>query len=110
MTAVKRIEMFKDKKQFIDCINKAFEVKSFGSSVESVAYEVYEKEINKNTTYFAEYLVVTFIGGAKSVRIANGNNNMANFRELGKLIDGGYYTEVDEYEALSENGFSLVVL
>ena len=108
MTIIKKIEMYRDKKVFVDNISKAFEA-SAGSSVVKIDYEVYEKDFC-GETLFQEFLVVTFRGGAKSVRNANGNSNTANFRELGKLIDGGYYDEVPFYDELEERGFLRVAL
>ncbi len=110
ITIEEKIKMFKDKKAFIDNISKAFETRPRVSSVDSISYEVYRKEIDEEHTYFAEYLVVNFFGGGLSVTIANGNSNTANFRALGNLIDGGYYTEVREYETLIDRGFTFVPL
>jgi hypothetical protein len=76
--------------------------------VTSIDYEVYKKEINEDTTYFAEYIIVNFFGGNKSVRLVNGNSCTANFREIGKLLDGGYYEEVRDYETLDDRGFTFV--
>ena len=105
MTITEKIEMYKRKKAFIDNVSKAFESCSVGTGVQSVDYEVYRKEISEDTTYFVEYLVVTFSGGGKSVRCANGNSHNANFRELGELLDGGYYDEVRDYEQILDRGF-----
>lgn len=110
MTFEEKIKMYRGKKTFIENISKAFEARPSGSTVASITYEVFKKEINVETTYFAEYLVVTFFGGAKSVRSANGNGTIANFQELAKLIDGGYYDEVRDYETILERGFERVDL
>ena len=67
------------------------------SSVAKVDLEFYE---NKESGAIQEYLVVTFDGGAISVRSANINSDTANFRELGNLIDGGYYSEVKDYREM----------
>lgn len=100
------------KKEFVDALNVAFQVRPRTHSVVKVELEVYSKVINNeyvtNHTYYQEYLVVTFSGGAKSVRNANANSNTANFREIGKLLDGGYYTEVEAYNRLEEQGFTKV--
>jgi hypothetical protein len=109
MTISEKIEMYKGKATFIAYINKAFQTSPAGSSVESVKYEVYEKDFS-GTTVFSEFLVVTFKGGAKSARNINGNSNMTNIAELGKLVNGGYYDEVEYYETLSECGFEYVAL
>ena len=108
MTITEKIEMYKNKRNFIKDISKAFETKPSKTTVTSVDYEVYKKEINEDTIYFAEYVIVNFFGGAKSVRTVNGNSNSANFRVIGELLDGGYYDEVRDYETIEDRGFSLV--
>jgi hypothetical protein len=110
MTINEKLEMFRGKKAFIDSINKAFETRPAGSSVSSVEYEVYRLDLKDDVTYFTEYLVVTFFGGGKTVRVANGNSNTANFRALGTLVDGGYYDEVGTYESLTSIGYTKVEL
>lgn len=108
------INMFKRKKAFVDGLNTAFQVQPRTHSVISVEFEVYSKQISNeyvtDYTYYQEYLVVTFSGGAKSVRSANGNSDTANFREIGKLVDGGYYDEMGLYNTLEERGFVRVEL
>lgn len=100
------------KKEFVDALNVAFQVRPRTHSVEKVELEIYSKQITNeyviDHTYYQEFLVVTFVGGAKSVRNANANSNTANFREIGKLIDGGYYAEVDFYNAMESCGFTRV--
>lgn len=108
MTITEKLEMYKGKKAFIKNVSKAFEATPRISSVTSIDYEVYRKEINEDTTYFAEYIIVNFFGGGKSVRLVNGNSCTANFREIGKLLDGGYYEENRQYETLEDNGFTFV--
>lgn len=110
MTINEKLEMYRGKKAFIDELNKAFETRPAGSSVSSVEYEVYRLDLENDVTYFAEYLVVTFFGGSKAVRVANGNSNTANFRVLGTLVDGGYYDEVGTYENLTGIGYVKVEL
>ena len=108
MTITEKIEMYKGKKAFIKNVSKAFEATPRISSVTSIDYEVYRKEVNEDTTYFAEYIIVSFFGGSKSVRLVNGNSCTANFREIGKLLDGGYYEENIQYATLEDNGFTFV--
>jgi hypothetical protein len=111
MTRAEKIKMFKEKKAFIANISKAFESRPAGSSIESVRYEVYNKWIpDHNVDYFAEYIVVTFVGGGRSVKIVNGNSNTANFRAIGTLLDGGYYDEVADFESILARGFDEVIL
>ena len=110
MTIAEKIEMYKGKKQFVDDVNKVFEQNPKYHSVTSIKYEVYSKEV-ADRTYFEEWIVVHFQGGSISTRRVNGNSNIANFRVIGFLIDGGYYDEVSDYEDLAECcDFDLVVI
>ena len=113
MTMEEELKMFKGKKVFIDNISKAFEVNPKISSVNSIEYEVYHKDIivnDEHRDYFEEYVVVNFFGGGKSVKLVSGNSCTANFRALGSMLDGGYYKEMEDYETLKDRGFSLVQL
>lgn len=107
MTIAEKIEMYKSKQAFVNAVSKAFEVEPRTSSVDSIELIIYKKELN-NTTYFEEFIVVHFFGGAISVRRATGNSCTANFRTIGSLIDGGYYDEVGDYETLEDRGFERV--
>lgn len=109
MTIEERIKMYKSKKLFIDNISRALEVSN--TNVMRVDYEVLTKfnDVFKIDVY-NEFIIVTFVGGAKSVKSTSGNSDSANFREIGKLIDGGYYDEVRYYESLFDEGFTKVNL
>jgi hypothetical protein len=108
MTITEKLEMFKEKRNFIKNISKAFEAKPKGSSVQSVDYEVYRRDDAGDHTYFREYLVVTFFGGGKSVKNISGNSNTANLRALGSIVDGGYYDEIQDYEMVQTLGEKVV--
>ena len=108
MTITEKLEMFKEKKTFIENISKAFEAGPKGATVSSINYEAYRKE-TKDMTYFVEYVIVTFFGGGKSVKCVNGNSNTANFRALGSMLDGGYYDEVFDYDKLTSIGYEKVI-
>ena len=54
-----------------------------------------------------EYIVVHFVGGAISVRNATYNSLPANIAELGKLLNGGYYDEVEGYIELKKKDWYL---
>lgn len=104
MTITEKLEMFKEKRNFIKNISKAFEAKPKGSTVQFVDYEVYRRDDANDHVYFREYLVVTFFGGGKSVKNISGNSNTANLRALGTMVDGGYYDELRDYEVVQELG------
>jgi hypothetical protein len=109
MTIIEKIEMYKNKEAFVQNVSKAFQSVITKTGVVAVDYEVYCKEVGPDLTHFAEYIIVTFVGGGKSVRSVNGNSHSANFRAIGQLIDGGYYDEVRDYEALRDRGFTKVI-
>lgn len=115
MTTEERLNMLRKKKAFIDSLNTVFQIRPRTHSVDLVEYELYTKYVEnedaQDYTYYQEYLVVTFKGGAKNVRNINGNSDTANFRELGQLINGGYYKELEFYNnGLKEYGFTKVDL
>ena len=65
-------------------------------NINKIELDVFKSD--RNIEY--EYIVVTFKGGSISVRNASYNSLTTNIRELGKLLDGGYYKEVEEYKKL----------
>lgn len=98
LTIEERTHMYQGKKTFINHISKVFEDRRLCSNVLKVDYEVYFRQIDEETTYYTEFAVVTFEGGGKSVRVISGNSNNTNFQEIGKLINGGYYDDLEYYE------------
>lgn len=110
MTTDRLIAMYKHKKLFIDGISKVFENKALNSNVASIGYSVLTKVIDESTTDYNEFVIVTFTSGARSIRNITGNSNSANFREIGTLIEGGYYEEVKYYKDLLANGYTVVEL
>ena len=65
-------------------------------NIRSIELDIFKTEDEK--TY--EYIVVTFRGGAISVRNANINSMSANLYEISQLVNGGYYNEVETYQNL----------
>lgn len=109
MTIEEKLAMYKRKKAFVDDIGNVLGMRDHRMGIMCVEYEVYRKT-DDNRDYFVEFVVVTFSGGAESVRCVNGNSNYANYLEIGKLLDGGYYTELPRYKALTEEGFTKIRL
>lgn len=109
MTTTEKIQMFKEKRGFIKQLNKAFEFRPAGSTVESVDYEVYTK-VWRGQDIFEEFVLVTFSGGSLSVASVNGNSNHANFRAIGVLLDGGHYADLYYYEHMTKCGYTKVEL
>lgn len=109
MTITEKIEMYKRKKAFVDDISNVLGTRDHRIGIMYVDYEVYRKT-DDNRDYFVEFIVVVFDGGAELVRCVNGNSNYANYQEIGKLLDGGYYDEIPRYRALTEEGFTKIRL
>lgn len=104
LTVEERMHMYHGKKLFIDHISKVFEDEYLQSNVTKVDYEVYSNyNVVWDETYYTEFVVVHFVGGGKSVRTISGNSNNTNFIEVGKLINGGYYDELDYYNKVKSN-------
>lgn len=82
-----------NKKQFVEAISQA--IVGHVPSIEKVEYEKYHRA-DKNWTQ--EYVVVHFTGGAISVRNVSATSCGAIFQEIGKLLFGGYYQEVEDRE------------
>ena len=110
MTMEEKIEMYKEKKKFIENINDMFQVEPRCPSVEGVSYEVYTKDYGEGRVDLREWAIVHFTGGGKSVRIVNGNSNIANFKVIGGMLAGGYYSEVQTYQEQINNGYEMVEL
>lgn len=111
MTKQEKIAMYSEKRAFVKGLSKVFETGVAGSSVESIDYEVYEKEIARDENIYrsvVEFVIVRFFGGGKSVKSVNGNSNTANFKVIGTIIDGGYYDENRRYDSMIEDGYELI--
>lgn len=78
-------------------------------SIERVEYEAWIKVLENGSIDLREYIIMHYKGGGISPRNANINSLSANFREIGNLLDGGYYKEVDDYKSLEENGYTKYV-
>lgn len=84
-------ESLKKKINFVKDLNAA--TVKVQRNVVKVSYEVYE-----HASYGTqEYLVVEYNGGAFSARNCNGNSCSAVFEELSKLLEHGYYDEVEDW-------------
>jgi hypothetical protein len=109
MTFEEKVAMWSEKKRFIESLDQVFKKRPKGSSVDTVFYEVYQKEINGSVGY-AEWLVIRFDGGGFLAVRVTGNSNTANFQVIADYIHGGYYDEVRTYQTLLDNGWEMVTL
>ena len=110
MTEAEKIVMYSEKKKFIENLNDMFQVEPRCPSVEGVTYEVYTKDYGEGRIDTREWIIIHFTGGGKSVRIVSGNSNIANFKVIGGMLTGGYYSEVQTYQEQVNKGYEKVEL
>lgn len=110
MTLEEKIMMYQDKKKFIENLNEVFQMEPGCPSVEGVNYEVYTRDGSNELGDVREWAIVHFTGGGKSVKLITGNSNIANFKVIGSMLVGGYYTEVYTYQKQVEDGYTKVEL
>lgn len=109
MTSEDKLNMFREKKQFIENLGYAFQVRPGCASVEGVEYEVYQK-LYIDVLDFREWVIVHYTGGGKAMKIVSGNSNAANFVVIGYMLQGGCYEQVRFYEDQLEQGYEMVTL
>lgn len=85
------LEELKGKKRFLKALGEVLKT-SKRMSIADIDLEVYLID-----GYVMEYVVITFDGGAISVANASGNSDSANLRQVAKMVNGGYYDEVEMY-------------
>ena len=69
-------------------------------AVEKLTYEVYE---TKTGSSYEEFIKVVYKGGAIAVRTVFATSEPYIFKEIAKLIEGGYYDEVRWYTELTQS-------
>jgi hypothetical protein len=109
MTFEEKVDMWSEKKRFIEAVDNVFQMKPAGSVIEKISYEVYQKEIGGIVRY-EEWLILNFEGGAMLATQTTGSSNIANLRTIAAYLSGGYYEEVQTYRSLTEFGWTLVQL
>ena len=113
MNMNEKLEMYLEKKKFIENLNEVFQMDPKCPSVEGVSYEVLQKQLTgslEGITDYREWVIVHFVGGGKCVKTVNGNSNIANFKVIGTMLAGGCYEEVPAYQWQLDNGYTKVEL
>ena len=88
----------KTKKEFVEELGKT--VSKVQKNVDSMEYVIL---YNKLYECYTEYLVIKYVGGAKTVRCCTGDSCSAIFEEVAKYLNNGYYDEVKYLEDLLKN-------
>jgi hypothetical protein len=110
MTMEEKLEMYKEKKRFIENLCGVFQIEPGCASVEGVSYEVYRKVFSDRLSETREWIIVHYTGGGKAMKVVSGNSNAANFVVVGSMLQGGCYEQVRMYEEQLENGYERVEL
>ena len=114
MTDQDRMQMYLEKKQFIENLNEVFQMEPSCPEVEGVSYEVYSKQLEgpifTGVLDYMEWIVVHFAGGGKCPKVVSGNSNISNFRVVGSLLTGGFYDHMRMYKDLAETGYERIDL
>ena len=98
MLTPERIETLSKKVNFVKALSAV--IPAYQTNVESLHYDVFEDE---ETDCDYEYLVIEYVGGAKSCRRCNGNSISAIFEEIAGMLDSGYYDEERDYSVVKSS-------
>ena len=85
------------KQQFIKQLNAVIIANI--PNIKNITYDIFR--INQEFIY--EYLVVTYSNDSIDVRNCSMDSLSAILKELSKLLDGGYYDEVEWYKQLKQD-------
>lgn len=88
----------KTKKEFVEELGKT--LSRVQKNIASMEYLIL---YNKLYECPVEYLIINYVGGAKTVRCCTGNSCSAIFEEVAKYLNHGYYDEVEYLEDLLKN-------
>ena len=106
-------QVYVNKKKFIENLNEVFQKEPKCLTIEGISYELYAKDYDDYDDpriYEREWVVVHLLGGGQAVRQVTGNTNVANFREVGNLLTGVYYSDVFKYLKQADEGYRKVEL
>ena len=85
-----------NKVEFVKKINDI--LPTYVPNIEQVEYVVFENK--ENERWYLEFLVITYKGGAETVRSCTGNSYGAIFEEISKYLFSGYYSELIDFQNL----------
>ena len=107
------LEVFINKKKFVENLNKVFQMEPKCLTIEGISYELFVKnydDYDDPRVEEREWVVIHLLGGGQAVRQVTGNTNVANFREIGNLLTGVYYSDVFKYLKQTDEGYQKVEL
>ena len=94
-----------NKVKFVNDLNKVIPI--YKTGIKKIEYKVFKcshhTEEFGDQVHYQEYLVITYDVGAIGVRNCTGDPFTAIFEELAKMLDGGYYDEVQDLHYYENN-------
>lgn len=85
------MSVYKNKIDFVKKVSEA--IIPVQHNVDSIEYKVFQYKNKPHTK--REFIIVNYVGGAKTVRNSSGNSYSAIINEIGRFLDHGYYDEVE---------------
>lgn len=85
-----------NKIEFVKKINDI--LPTYVPNIERVEYVIFENK--ENERWYLEFLVITYKGGAETVRSCTGNSCGAIFEEISSYLFSGYYEELIDFQNL----------
>lgn len=73
------------------------------SVIQHIEHVEYVVHVHKKHEWDEEHLVITYKGGEQAVRNCGGTSCAGIFAEIAKLLDGGYYDEVEHFKHLMQS-------
>lgn len=83
-------ESIKKKVKFVEGMSNS--ITPFITGITKVEYVVFK---HNEHGHYQEFVVITYNGGARTVRNCNGNSYSAILDEINRYINSGYYSELE---------------
>ena len=81
----------------VDFVKELSDVYSkYQGNVERIDYVVFKYTANYDER--REFLIITYVGGRRTIKICTGNSYSAIAREIASYLDNGYYDQIEFYK------------
>ena len=87
-------EYLKKKVDFVKELSNVYS--KYQRNVERIDYVVFKTTADYDGR--REFLIITYAGGGRTIRLCTGNSYSAIAREIAKYLDNGYYDHVEFYK------------
>jgi hypothetical protein len=101
MNINEKLDMYREKDSFVRRLDLALTTPTpRGMSIYGIEYEVYQKE--PGSSWFQEFIILTFEGGEICPINVKGNSNVANLCEIAKNIANPEFPSFPMYQKVKE--------